>query len=106
MNPEIESMLDDALASIQSEIDGVSRVEVEPDYESELSAADVPMIKTELEQLIGSAQIVPQAIASHDGQEVSSQNYPALSRFIRKISLHGGAPEKPWVQVIPPGNWI
>ena len=106
MNPEIEPLLDDALTSIQPVMPEVARVEVEPEYESEMSASDVPRIKAELEKLIAATRMSPEAIASHAGQEVGFENYPTLSRFVRKISLHGGEPEKPWVQVIPPGNWI
>ena len=70
MNPEIEPMLEEALESIQPVSTAVGRVAVEPDYESGLTAADVPQIKAELEKLLNSLQLAPEDIASHDGQDV------------------------------------
>ena len=99
-------MLEEALESIQPVSTAVGRVAVEPDYESGLTAADVPQIKAELEKLLNSLQLAPEDIASHDGQDVKFSESPMLSRFVRKISLHGGEADKPWVEVVPPGNWI
>lgn len=106
MNPEIEPMLEEAFESIQPVSTAVGRVAVEPDYESGLSADDVPQIKAELEKLLQCVQLSAGAIASHDGQDVSFTTSPTLMRFVRKISLHGGEADKPWVEVVPPGNWI
>ena len=99
-------MLEDAFESIQPFTTSVGRVAVEPDYESGMTAADVPNIKSELEKLLGGLQYSAQAIASHDGQDVDFRGSSTLARFVRKISLHGGEADKPWVEVVPPGNWI
>lgn len=106
MNPEIEPMLEEAFESIEPVSTSVGRVAVEPDYDSGLSAGDVPQIKQELEKLLSSVQLSPDAIASHEGQTVNFSGSLTLSRFVRKISLHGGEADKPWVEVVPPGNWI
>lgn len=106
MNPEIETLLEDGLCSLQPTSDAVGRVSIEPDYESEFGAADLPQLRAELEEVLNTAPVSAKAVKEHDGQELDFAAFPTLTRFVRKIALHGGATATPWIEVIPPGNWI
>lgn len=106
MNPEIETMLEDAFEPIQPVSTTVGRVAVEPDYESGLTPAETPQIRAELEKLLQGVKLSATDIASHDGQNIDFSGSSLLSRYLRKISLHGGEADTPWVEVVPPGNWI
>lgn len=106
MNPEIEPLLEEKLASLAPTSNLVGRVSVEPDYESGLTATDIQQLRTELEEVLSTVPVSADAINGHDGQTVDFKAFPTLTRFIRKISLHGGDAVEPWVDVVPPGNWI
>jgi hypothetical protein len=107
MEPEIEIWLEDALENVMPTIPGVSRVSLEPDYESGLTPDVVPEVKTQLLELLGQVHTNSSDLVTHEGQVLTLQDFPALRRYTRKISLHGGEKaDKPWIDVTPAGNWI
>ena len=106
MNPEIEPILEEAFASIGVQLEGVGHVSLEPDYETKPSSADVQQIRNELLDLLRKTHVESHSLSMHDGQSLDFQAYPALRRFVRSIALHGGPKQDPWLDVVPPGNWI
>lgn len=107
MNPDLEVFLQDAFADMQRGDSPVPRVAIEPDYESGTSDADPAILRAELSQLIARQQVDTKALSSHEGIEVTiPTQYTELAKTVRKIFLHGDKEDGPWIEVIPPGNWI
>jgi hypothetical protein len=107
MNPDLEVFLQDTFANVPRGDSPVPRVAVEPDYESGTSDADPVKLRAELSQLVTRQQVDKKTLSSHQGIEVTIPNqYTELAKTVRKIFLHGDKEDGPWVEVIPPGNWI
>jgi hypothetical protein len=107
MNPDLEVFLQDTFANMQRGTSPVPRVAVEPDYESGSTDADPAKLRTELSELLARQHVDTQSLSSHEGIEVSiPKQYAELGRAVRKIFLHGDKEDGPWIEVIPPGNWI
>jgi hypothetical protein len=108
MNPDLEDFLQDTFANLQRGDSPVPRVAVEPDYESGSSDADPAKLRDELSQLLARQHPADtQMLSSHEGIEVPVPgHYSELAKVVRKIFLHGDKEDGPWIEVIPPGNWI
>lgn len=107
MNPDLETFLQNALGSLQRDSSPIARVAVEPDYESGSADCDPAKLRYELSHLLSSQKADPQVLASHEGLEISiPREYVELAKSVRRIFLHGDKEEGPWIEVIPPGNWI
>lgn len=107
MNPELEIFLEKALEAVPPTSSEIGRVVVEPDYEVSSRQQDAGHLASEFIQCIQEQSPNAAALASHDGFEVEiPRSYRLLSKYIRRITLHGDRIEGPWVEVAPPGNWI
>jgi hypothetical protein len=107
MNPDLEFFLQDTFANMQRGNSPVPRVAVEPDYDSGSTDADPAKLRTELSELVARQQVDSQGLASHEGIEVTiPKQQSELAKVVRKIFLHGDKEDGPWIEVIPPGNWI
>ena len=107
MNPDLEVFLQDTFANVPRGDSPVPRVAVEPDYESGTSDADPAKLRAELSQLLARQQVDTKTLSSHEGIAVTIPNqYTELAKTVRKIFLHGDKEDGPWIEVIPPGNWI
>jgi hypothetical protein len=107
MNPDLEVFLQDILGSLERGSSPVPRVAVEPDYESGSTNVNAEKLCFELLGLIAAQVVDPRELASHEGIEVPIPNQCVeLSKGVRRIFLHGDREEGPWIEVIPPGNWI
>lgn len=107
MNPDLEVFLQDTFANLQRGNSPVPRVAVEPDYESGSSDADPAQLRAELSQLLAGQQVDTKTLSSHQGIELTiPSRYAELARTVRRIFLHGDKEDGPWIEVIPPGNWI
>jgi hypothetical protein len=107
MNPDLELFLQDVFGNIERGDSTVPRVAVEPDYESGTTDVDPSRLQSDLLRLLGAQQIDSKTLSSHEGIEVDVTNdYPQLAKAVRRIFLHGDKEDGPWIEVIPPGNWI
>ena len=107
MNPELETFLQDAFSSLKPSIQGVARVLVEPDYETDAPLQNADQLTAELTKLLSAQKVDLIALGSHTGFEVDDLGkYPNLQRLVRRVTLYGEPAEDPWVEVAPPGNWI
>ena len=107
MNPDIELFLQDAFKNLKPTIQGVARVRVEPDYESDAPLQNADQLTAELSKLLSTQKVDLVALGTHNGFEVDDlTKYPNLQRLVRRVSLHGDLEDGPWVEVAPAGNWI
>lgn len=107
MNPDLEPFLQNAFGQIERGSSTIARVAVEPDYESGSADGDPDELRNELSRLLQEQNADSSGLARHEGIEIPVPNgYPELAKCVRKIILHGDQEEGPWVEVMPPGNWI
>jgi|SRR3954451_149833 len=107
MNPDLEVFLQDVFGSLERGDSPVPRVAVEPDYESGSAEVDPAKLRSELSQLLAQQRVDATKLSAHEGMEISiPKEYAELSKALRKVFLHGDKEDGPWVEVIPPGNWI
>lgn len=107
MNPDIETFLQDAFKDIQPSVQGVGRVRVEPDYESDAVLEKPEAFAAELRKAVSVQKVDLLALGSHTGFEIDDMSkFPLLQKLVLRIALHGDGAEGPWVEVAPPGNWI
>jgi hypothetical protein len=98
MHPDLEIFLEEAFQEVQPAVPGVGRVVVEPDYDVTPAPADKALLGHELLELVKSH--------SGPGEVKVPANLKTLARYIRCVSLLRDPLEGPWVEVVPPGNWI
>jgi hypothetical protein len=107
MNPDLEVFLQDTFAKVQRGDSPVPRVAVEPDYEWGSSDADPAKLRAELSELLARQQVDTKTLSSHEGIEVAvPSEYTELAKAVRRVFLHGDREDGPWIEVVPPGNWI
>ncbi len=107
MNPDLEAFLQEAFGGVQRGDSPIPRVAVEPDYESGTTDADPGKLRTELTQLLAEQHMEMKDLSSHEGVEVAiPSKYAELAKTVRRLFLHGDKEDGPWIEVIPPGNWI
>jgi hypothetical protein len=107
MNPDLEVFLQDAFGNIGRGDSPVPRVAVEPDYESGTTEADPAKLRAELSALLAEQRVEAKALSAHEGIEVAiPSKFTELAKTVRRIFLHGDREDGPWIEVIPPGNWI
>jgi hypothetical protein len=107
MNPDLEIFLQDVFGNIERGDSPVPRVAVEPNYESGSTEVDRTRLRSELSQLLAEQRVDTKNLSSHEGIEVNiPKEYAELSKAVLKVFLHGDKEDGPWIEVIPPGNWI
>ncbi len=107
MNPDLEVFLQDVFGNLERGNSPVPRVAVEPDYESGSTDVDPAKLRSELSQLLVEQRVDTKTLSSHEGIEIGiPTEYAQLSKCIRRIFLHGDKEDGPWIEVVPPGNWI
>jgi len=107
MNPDLELFLQDLFGNVERGESPVPRVAVEPDYESGTTDVDPAKLRSELSQLLAEQRVDTKILSSHEGIEVDiPSKYAELSKAVRRVFLHGDKEDGPWIEVIPPGNWI
>ena len=107
MHPTLELFLEEALSSVQPTSREIKRVVVEPDYDAEPEPEDAESIASQLIACIEAQPLDSAALASSDGIEVMvTDQHPTLKRYVRQISLHSDQAADPWIEIVPPGNWI
>lgn len=107
MNPDLEVFLQDAFGNLQRGTSSIPRVAIEPDYESGSTDTDPAKLRSELSQLLNEQQVDTKALRSHEGIEVMiPTKYTELAKVTRRLFLHGDKEDGPWIEVVPPGNWI
>ncbi|MFL6417267.1 MAG: hypothetical protein ACJ74Y_16540 [Bryobacteraceae bacterium] len=107
MNPDLEVFLQEVFGNVERGDSPVARVAVEPDYESGSTDVDAGQLRSELYELISQQRVDRGKLSFHEGIEVAiPSHYPTLSKSVRRIFLHGDKEDGPWIEVIPPGNWI
>lgn len=107
MNPDLEAFLQEAFGSVQRGNSLIPRIAVEPDYESGTTDADPEKLRAQLMQLLAEQHVETKQLPSHEGVEVNiPSKYTELAKAVRRLFLHGDKEDGPWIEVIPPGNWI
>jgi hypothetical protein len=107
MNPDLEVFLQDVFGNLERGNIPVPRVAVEPDYESGSTDVDPAKLRSELSQFLAEQQVDKKTLSSHEGIEIGvPKEYLQLSRAVRRVFLHADKEDGPWIEVIPPGNWI
>ncbi len=107
MNPELEFFLEEAFGSVNSTSLEIGRVVVEPDYDKSPDPQDREPLVTELVRCIQRESPNIAELASPQGWEVKMLGrYSILAKYMRRVTLHKGPSERPWIEVAPPGNWI
>ncbi len=107
MNPDLEVFLQEAFGNLERGESPVPRVAVEPDYESGTTNADPARLRAELSELLKDQRVDAKDLSAHEGIEVAiPSKYAELGKAVRRIFLHGDKEDGPWIEVIPPGNWI
>jgi|SRR5689334_6081128 hypothetical protein len=107
MDPQLEFFLEDALSSVRPTSPQIGRVVVEPDYDISPDPKERDQLADELVRCIKEHSVKAIELASPAGSKLPvPNNYPALAKYVRSITLHQSPTERPWVEVAPPGNWI
>ena len=107
MHPDLEFFLEEAFQGVKQTSPEIGRVVIEPDYDVAPDSKDAGHLASELLQCLREVTLVPDALRSHDGQEVDvSGPCRLLRKYIRRITLHSDSIEGDWIEVAPPGNWI
>jgi hypothetical protein len=107
MKPQIENFLQEALKNVSPQVQGVGRVVVEPDYDSDAPLQQPEELAAEFQRLLRSQRVDLVALMSHVGFEVEDlSSFPRVASLVRRISLHSDSAEGPWIEVAPPGSWI
>jgi hypothetical protein len=107
MDPQLEFFLEDALSSVRPTSPQIGRVVVEPDYDISPDQKEGDQLADELVRCIQEHCLNAIDLASPAGSKLPVPNYyPALAKYVRSITLHQSPAERPWVEVVPPGNWI
>ncbi len=101
MHPELEDFLEQALEPIKPTGAGIGRVVIEPDYDVAPDPGDAGHVARELADCLS-----PQKLSAAESEVPMDRGYTVLNKYVRRITLHAGETEGPWIEVAPPGNWI
>src|SRR4051794_1615223 len=105
MDPQLEFFLEEAFSSVPPTSPDVGRVVVEPDYDVSPDAEERDRLVDEFVRCIQEQSPNPTEVESPQGWEIKvPKKYPLLAKYLRSITLHQAPAERPWVEVVPPGN--
>jgi len=107
VDPQLEFFLEDAFQSVTPTSPQIGRVVVEPDYDVSPDSEEREGLVRQLVECVQEHTANETALASPQGDEIQvPDRFPVLAKYIRSITLHREPAERPWVEVVPPGNWI
>jgi hypothetical protein len=107
MDPQLGFFLEEAFSVVQPTSPRIGRVVVEPDYDISPDQQQQDQLTEELVHCIQEQAPNATDLASPQGWELKiPAKYPLLTKYLRSITLHQAPTERPWVEVVPPGNWI